>query len=310
MNPPASTQWMLYSVARKIGLVPTGEDANLDSNKAIEILDLLDDRVREAWESYDFLETTLLEERAFRDDFNCEICYNTGEITWDPVSRQYYKALVPSRGAPLSNPSIWEANATCSPRWIPFWQTNKTRIGTAFEAYTRNPYEENNAIVVPFGQSTRGLEFSRAQNVATVWLQFRIPYPGIGMYPWDIGTTYDLGEPVVQNKDTYLSLVDNNVGNDPSQTPTLWERFRIPYVLVPFAIQATFGDTLVVDGQNAKANDEVSKAYGLLTSEYDKQTLQTGQMQHWTGRTDPVRGPTYWGLNSTAAAQQPITQGG
>ena len=38
MNSPYSTQRILYDVARRMGLVPEGDDANLDPDKAYEIL--------------------------------------------------------------------------------------------------------------------------------------------------------------------------------------------------------------------------------------------------------------------------------
>jgi hypothetical protein len=285
LNPSVSVQRILFDVARRIGLVPTGDDANLDPNKAYELLTFINQRLREGWESYDFLDITLLEQRAFRDDFDSTLCYQTGDIVWDPITLQYYTALATTTGGPLSNTSIWQPNTSVTPRWIPFWQTNKTPIGTPFQAWTQNPYENPNFVTVPFKLSQRGLEFTQAQNVTSVWLMFRQPCPAIGTDPWTVGTTYNLWDPVLDGADSYYSLIDNNLGNDPALSPSQWQLFRIPWVLQPFVTQAVFSDSLIVDGQNQKAPDELNKAYGLLQSEYDKQILQTGQMQHWTGTT-------------------------
>jgi hypothetical protein len=61
--------------------------------------------------------------------------------------------------------------------------------------------------------------------------------------------------------------------------------FRIPYVLARFVQQASFSDTLIVNGQNEKANLEEGKAYAYLAGEYDKQTLQTAQEQRFSVNT-------------------------
>src|SRR5262252_1937239 len=93
MNPPVSTQRVLYDVARRLGLVPTGDNANMDPDKAFELLGFMDDRLRESWELYDWVETTFVEQRAFRPDFDVTVCYSVGDIVWDPCTQQYYEAL-------------------------------------------------------------------------------------------------------------------------------------------------------------------------------------------------------------------------
>src|SRR5215510_162096 len=194
MNPPVSTQRILYDVARRAGLVPEGDNVNLDPDKAYEILGYMDDRLQEAWELYDFVEITLVEQRAFRDDFDPTLCYAQGDIVWDPCTQAYYQALAQTTGGPLSNAAVWQANPTVSPRWIPYWQTGKTPIGTCFSAWTKNPYEDPNKIRVQFLISARGFEFTTTSNLAFVWLVFRLPYPGIGRFEWSASSTYALGD--------------------------------------------------------------------------------------------------------------------
>jgi hypothetical protein len=41
--------------------LPSGNNENLDPEQAQEILRYIDDRLQEAWDMYDFLETTVLE---------------------------------------------------------------------------------------------------------------------------------------------------------------------------------------------------------------------------------------------------------
>ena len=90
MQSPVSTVKILYDVARRVGLDP---DVNLSPDQAEEILGFMDDRCREGWEMYDFLDITETEERAFRDDYNTEVCYKAGDYVWDPCSRMYYQAV-------------------------------------------------------------------------------------------------------------------------------------------------------------------------------------------------------------------------
>jgi hypothetical protein len=274
-----------------MGLVP---DENLSPDQAAEILMSMDDRLRESWELYDFLENTTIEERAFRDDYNSTLCYNVGDIVWDPCSRAYYTAVQSGVGGPLSNPSLWTGSATVTPpAYIAWWQIGKTPIGTAFEAYTKDPYADMTAKKVQFAVSSRGLEFvvnqvgQGTQVPSTVFLYFRLPYPGLGQENWDATINYMTGDPVLgSDGHTYISLIDNNLGTDPLSgtlvSQTAWQKFPIPYVFSRFVITASFSDTLVTNGQNEKAGLEVQKAYGYLNAEFDKQRLQQSQVERFS----------------------------
>jgi hypothetical protein len=255
---------------------------NLSPDQAYEILSSMDDRLREGWEAYDFLEISRVEERAFAPDYDPEVCYEQGAIVWDWCSRSYYQAVNTGVGGPLSNPALWTAQSKTSPAYIEWFQDGKTSIGACFKAYTLNPYENVNAVEVPFVVSTKGLSFLTNETPATVWIIFRVPYPGLGMFDWDTTTVYMAGDPVIFGDDTYHSLIDNNVSQQPDQFPQAWQIFKIPYVLARFVQQASFSDSLVVNGQNEKAQLEEGKAYAYLSSEYDKQTLQQAQQQRFS----------------------------
>ncbi len=284
MNPPISSQRVLYDITRRIGLVPEGSNTNLDPDKAYEILAFMDDRLQEGWEIYDFVETTAVEQRAFRADFDPEICYPEGEIVWDPGTQQYYQSLAQTIGGPLSNTSVWQANpSTVSPRWIPYWQDGHTPIGVCYGAWSKNPYEDANRLRIDFDVTSRGLEFTRHTSLASVWLVFRIPYPGIGRAEWESSAIYNQGDSVIDGMDSYICLSDNTLGKQPSTSSDYWTRFRIPYCMARFVTQAAFADTLVVEGQNEKAPAELGKAYAYLQAAYDQQELQQGQLERWRG---------------------------
>jgi hypothetical protein len=285
VNPPTPTQRILYSIARRIGLEPIGDDANLSLSKTREILEFMDTRLKEAWELYDFLEVTLVEERAFAADYDPTVSYSQGDIVWDWCSRLYYQALVPTVGGSVSNSAVWQANVSPYPRTVLWLQPNHTPIGTCFTAWNKNPYTDPNRTRIPFLLSQNGLEFSLSPITQTIWLQFRIPYPGIALDQWYNTETYNTGDACYYNMDTYLSLIDNNLNNTP---PTVsdnnWQQFRIPWVYRSFVEQAAFSDTLIVAGQNEKAPDQLQQAYQLLSGEYDKQTIQAGQFQGYSAR--------------------------
>jgi len=283
MNDPASLQSILFWVARKIGLAPDGDNANLDPDKALEILGFIDDRLREGWDLYDFVETTCVEERAFRDDYDPAKCYNQSDIVWDPCTRAYYQALLTQTGGPLSNASVWQPNPAVTPRWIPWAQTGKKRIGGCYGAWTRNPYEDPSRRRLHYQVSNRGLEFSLCPTTATAWLVYRIPYPGVAQAEWDPGTVYSIGEEVYQAPDSFVSLIDANLNLDPAISPEAWSPFRIPYPFVRFVRQAAYSDTLIVDGQNEKAPNELNIAYGFIQQAFDQQSIQQGQRENWQG---------------------------
>jgi hypothetical protein len=277
VNPPSSTQEVLFAIARRIGLDPS---VNLSYAQAYELLGFMDQRLREAWGLYDFVDITTVEERAFRDDYDPKVCYSKGAVVWDPCSRLYYQALVSASSAPLKNDKVWMANASPAPRYIAWQQAAKLPIGTAFNAYKSHPYEDLGAIEILFSVSKRGLEFGNSCSLATVWLIYRYPYPGLGIQQWDQTLSYKKGDAVYQAPDSYVSLVDANL-NHPPPDEAHWELFQIPDVFVPFVVQAAYADSLVPDGQTEKSAAELGKAYGFLTNEFDKQNLQQGQMQHY-----------------------------
>jgi hypothetical protein len=265
-----------------MGLVP---DENLSPDQAAEILLAMDDRLREAWEMYDFLENTITEERAFRNDYDPTLCYLGGDVVWDPVTLAYYTAVQSGVGGPLSNPALWTPSSGVAPAYVEWFQTGKTPIGTPFETYTANPFEDLSAKKIQFVLSPRGLEFVPNQVATTVWIYFRRPYPGIGQEAWNLALIYNTGDQALgSDGHTYLSLIDGNSGNDPmlaSTTPT-WVKFPIPYVFSRFVITAAFSDTLTTNGQNEKAQLESGKAYAYLNGEFDKQRLQTSQVERFS----------------------------
>jgi hypothetical protein len=301
MNPPVTTQRILYSIARRLGLAPTGDNQNLSPDKARELLDYMDARLKEAWELYDFNEITLVEERAFANDYDPTLSYNAGDMVWDWCSRSYYQALVPTVGGTLANTAVWQANTQPPyPRFIPWWQPGHTPIGTCFTAWNKNPYSDLNRIRFDFIQSTTAVQFSFAPVSSTVWIQFRIPYPGLALDQWDSSETYNTGDAALYGSDTYLSLIDNNLNQtppvkpagvpaalnpfDPNASDSNWQQFRIPWVFRQFVIYAAFSDALVCAGQNEKAPDQLQQAYAALASEFDKQTIQAGQFTGYSAR--------------------------
>jgi hypothetical protein len=267
-----------------MGLVP---DENLSPDQGAEILLSMDDRLREGWEMFDFIENTVTEERAFRNDYDPSLCYNAGDSVWDPVSRAYYTAVQTGVGGPLTNTALWTATPSVSPAYVEWFQTGKTPIGTPFEAYTANPYEDLTAKKIQFVISSRGLEFVPNQVGTTAWVYFRWPYPGLGQENWATGLTYNTGDQVLgSDGHSYISLVDANSGNDPLSpsppAPPVWSKFAIPYIFARFVITAAFSDTLITNGQNEKAQVEQAKAYAFLNAEFDKQRLQAGVVDRFS----------------------------
>ena len=283
MNPPVSTQRVLFDVARISGYVPSGDNENLDPDLAQQILGFMDDRLQECWDMYDFLETTVLEERPFAPTWDPNLCYPLGANVWDPSSQAYYQALAQTIGGPLSNTAVWKTNPTITPRFIAWWEPGRTPIGAAFGAWTANPYECANRRRVDYLLSQRGLEFTATSPASLVWLLFRIPYPGIGRDAWSATTTYNTGDATVDGTDSYISSIDGNLALQPSVNPNSWSIFRIPYPMRRYVTQAAFSDCLITDGQNEKAPGELQKAFGYLQEAFDAQSLQQGQRDNWRG---------------------------
>jgi hypothetical protein len=146
MNPPATTQRVLYDVARRAGYIPKGDDVNLDPVKAQEILAYMDDRLQEAWRF------TISSRRPCSSSVRSA---RTGIRTF--ATRRFcclgpMLATVLSGVSPDGGAARWatrlsgKANPSLSPRDIRVYplggHQGKTPIGTCFGAWTKNPHED------------------------------------------------------------------------------------------------------------------------------------------------------------------------
>ena len=243
MNPPATTQRVLYDVARRAGYIPKGDDVNLDSEKA-QRFSVHGRPIARGVGDIRFRRDNLPRSTCVSTRLGFRSVLPGRLIVWDPCSQQYYQALAQTVGGPLENTLVWHPNpSVVAPRYIPWWTPGKTPIGTAFGAWNKNPYEDPNRIRLQYFVSQRGLEFTATSNVSFVWLLLPDPYPGIGRDEWSATVTYNQGDAVVDGEDTYICSVDGTLALEPSLTPANWTAFRIPWSMKRYVTQAALSDT-------------------------------------------------------------------
>lgn len=303
-----STQSLLNSVARKMGLDPSSE-GNVNSNIASAILTYCDERAREIWEMYDWQDLTTYEERAYAPTVIDGNVYNPGDIVFDPSQRLYFQSNFGGKGLPALFPSLWTQVTVgvfppaqpllapsialpqlVIPAFVPPFQPQGVLSGglpgaaatptgtfdTVFGVWATDPRLTNYPIPMTYSVTGRGIELRRAKR-PTVWVEYRPPYPGLGVESWDSTLEYEVGDNIFYAGDTYSSLVDNNTNNEPDTSPASWAIFQLPYVLSEYVKATAYGDALMEDGQSDKANQQFEQAASKAVAQFEKQSTQQDQ---------------------------------
>jgi hypothetical protein len=260
---------ILDAVTRKLGLDPL---RNLNDDLARALLTYIHERTQDAWERYDWLDLTNYEQRAFAPDVDSVTNYNTGAVVYNPPDGNYYSSISGGIGSVTDFPANWTLT-TPSPKVIPFIQPGKTEIATVFGVFATDPRATACAIPVDYAVTSRGVElFTSCRN--TVWLEFRIPFPGIGIDPWSSTVAYSAGDVVYFAGNSYTALLGST--NVTPVNGLTWQLFLVPKVLQNFIKSAAYGDAITEDGRAEQALAEYQKAENYLLGEYDKQTTQQG----------------------------------
>jgi hypothetical protein len=299
---------VLFSVARRMGLDP---NVTMTTPVAEAYLTYIDERCREAWERFDWTDLVIYERRAFEDPWQSTVAYSMGATVFDWSSMLYWTSLQVSNlnNPPSTSPTFWGAAVMTAPFIIPTNQVTYNEIGTVFNVFAADPRSYTNPNSVGWEREQAGIILYpdrvysdstpygpllvqgtpipgqivgyNGQFPTTVWIEYRIPYPGFATSYYSSSQTYEVGDLAFWNNDTYKSLAIQSAAS-PTQSPTTWQIIGFPYVLSEFVKKAAFVDALIDDGQHEKGGLEEPKAYACLDREYDKQILQQGQQSFYT----------------------------
>lgn len=298
---------VLEGAFRRIGLDP--DTVPVATKKAWS--NYVTERVREAWEWFDWPEMKQLEERAYRDNYDNldpddilvgDIVYYNNEDE-DNLVEGYFRALTTGPvDLPSTTSSDWEV-ANDFEKYIALDQTFKQEIDIAINVWAYNPRIFSNVIaaptlngelIYPIGVSPALINYVLTENGITVppgspntvWVEFTIPVPTFEYNVYDVATAYAQGDIVyyATTGECYKCRTANTGILPPTSvivTPW-WERMQLPYVFSRFVERAVSGDGSIEDGQLDTGNDAISKAWDALIQDKDTVTLRQDQQKYQT----------------------------
>lgn len=257
-------QSVLWWVASMMGLDPK---KNMQGNQADAIVRYINSRVREGWDSFDFAALGTVEERAFHDDYSTTKNYASGDLVWDPNTREYYKAIQAGINQSLSNTAYWgiyENNSFS----IPFEQTGKNPIGIINGIYSSDPRKVKTPREYLFLLESDDFFVVEPVLEKTVFVDFQIRTSEFSAEMWMANLIYKSGE-IKYSPNTgecYVSLQDNNQNHQVTES-AWWRKIPMPYVLAEFVKIASYSDALREDGQTDKSTVEENRAYRIYENE-------------------------------------------
>jgi len=292
---------VLDAITRRHGLEPDWADS--PGNRARAITEHINERVNTAWVFWDWPETLVLEERAFRPTWDTLVAYSAGAEVYYPPDMTYHRAIGGTTpGQAPTDLTAWEA-ISITDAFIPLDAPGQTSIGTVFGVYSTNPREIAcySAPAEPFKLlyrvSQEGIDIGCGHG-GTVWIHFQIAPPEFSAVPYATGHSYKKGDVryFPATEECYKAMVDTT--NDP--TTADWQIQSMPAFLAAYVKEGAYGDGLresdpdqkdpvMLQIRNTKVAMAEQKADGFITSEADRLIAQ-GEI-HYHG----IRfGSNYW----------------
>lgn len=213
------------------------------------------------------------------DDYSATKAYVAGDKVYYPDADKFYQCHTASTNNLPTNTSFWGELVPFVP-YVAFEQTGKTKIGTVFGVWDRNPRVFTNADDVPFELSDVGVQMLEAVN--KVWIEFRSRPPVLKGDVWSSTATYTVGQQVYFGSNFYDCATNTSAGESPTTAAAKWTLVEIPHVFKQFLAQAGFAGWLLSDGQNDKVRAELKTAESLLAMAADELFRQSGQVRRMT----------------------------
>lgn len=272
---------VLDGVLTRMGLDPTATE---DPAVKATVAEYITDRVKEAWEGYDWPETRACEPRVYRrrweDVDPSEI--EEGDILFH--AGEYWTALTDNPASePEEGAAEWEL-AEDFERYVALDQEGETPISEVIAIWTANPrISSNTAVEVDFELTENGAQVDD-DAPAEVWVEFSRHTPKFTSVAWALTTTYAAGDVVFHAGDCYVARQASTGSTPAGELTADWVRQPMLAILERFAKKAAYSDTLAEDGQQAKADRELRLAYRALEDEHVKLAHRQGQTRGYTVR--------------------------
>jgi hypothetical protein len=248
---------VLHGIAKAAGLDPN--TADLSPEQAASITEMVNVRLREAWEHAFWRELMTVEQRAYRDAYDAATTYEEGDEVWVEADDAYYTALGTVTGEDPGTSANWEEAEELA-RYVAYEQTGKTAIDAVAGVTRTDPRGSLNPKRVPWFLSERGIEVHVAPN--QVWISFRTRAPVMASDIWSQEASYAAGDRVIYEREVWKALAANEA-ETPAEGAT-WTKVSFPYLLETVVKEAVRADLLREDGQDSKAIAADVRAKDLL----------------------------------------------
>jgi hypothetical protein len=157
--------------------------------------------------------------------------------------------------------------------------------GDVLNVWNSNPRENDNAIPVDYFLSSDGTTRMIVLNNNTeVVLEYRIKLPKLRGDAWQQDSAYSVGRQVYHEFEDgtgnfYTAIAATNPGETPENTPTKWERIKVPLIFGQYLSRGIYADYLRSNGEPIEARGADKDAEAMLVLEADNQFRQQSQIK-------------------------------
>jgi hypothetical protein len=234
------------------------DPSELQPAQVAQIVEYINDRVKEGWHRFEWPEWTCVEERRFRPDYSGTVNYSIGEeVYWDG---SYYACVSPVSGYDPSHSQYWEIPAQFD-AFVAYEQPGQTKIVDVVGVYCTNPRVASFLDPLKYKLSDNGIQVHGAPS--KVWVEFNPPAPEFSSDYWSSTKEYKAGEGVFDEPWENLSgtgecykCISPHKNQQPDKKSPFWELIEFPHVLSAFVTRAVAADFLREDEQILKADAE------------------------------------------------------
>lgn len=251
-------------------------DATLTDQQSI-LITYINLRFAEAWNFGPWRDVSLIEERAFADNWNASVSYVIGDIVYLATTAKYYAALADNANkSPDANPTEWQADCEHE-HAISHEQYGAEKIGHVWKITSQNPRKFKTYRSYEFDQSGTETHVPEC-NLQTVWVHFSNPAPRFTGKKFDteLAATYTRGTIVFypgEETGTFPNTGECYRADLDVDGNAIWVLIPFPEFLQRFVVSAAAADMQRYYGKSEEATDLRNEAYAALYEEARKNDI-------------------------------------
>lgn len=220
---------VINPIAHKLGIDPS---ADLQKDHVAAWVSMINDRIIEAFEYWQWPELEIAEERAFRTIWKAtRQSHLHDELYYVPTSSYYRAIATPPVGTLPTNTTYFEP-ITLTSRYIALDQPGRRPIDQVIGVYYGNP-GTNCMMGLPFYPNQNGIQLN-GYSGPTAFLKYKIRPPQFSAVAYDATVNYEKNDIRFYNAtgECYQALTAN-IGHPPTEA-AYWRKVELPEFLAPY----------------------------------------------------------------------------